>query len=247
MTDWRTLILATSASLLLAWPGLAQDEPAPTADAPVAEPAEAEPAEAAPAEAAPAEAAAAPGSGAVASRDPQNAWPLPEADACNPKGGLLAGGAGSAEDAPPSLPFAPGDVFSLEQIEVLKHYIPDFLWNQRERFFYEGMRLEIGPCFRDYGAARASTQEAGEGQRRARRPARPTKRGLRRTTSPVSPSTRADIDSRPTIPCAGTKWLWNIQHRYQGGRLPREVPDDRPRRTHRARRALRGRHCSRRS
>ena len=38
----------------------------------------------------------------------------------------------------------------LESIERLSGFLPTELWNHRELFFYEGMRLEIGPCFRDY-------------------------------------------------------------------------------------------------
>jgi hypothetical protein len=48
-------------------------------------------------------------------------------------------------DAPP-IPFGPGDSFAVNQVEVLKDFVPPFMWEYRDRFFYEGMRLEIGRC-----------------------------------------------------------------------------------------------------
>lgn len=73
-------------------------------------------------------------------------WALPPPGACDPAGGLRGWPPG--EDAPP-LPFRPGDSFALEQLERLKDYLPEALFAQRERFFYEGMRLVIGSCFAD--------------------------------------------------------------------------------------------------
>ena len=42
-------------------------------------------------------------------------WAIPKPDSCAPAGGLLAGPRGGPEDAPPTLPFSPGDVFALEE------------------------------------------------------------------------------------------------------------------------------------
>jgi hypothetical protein len=133
-------------------------------------------------------------------------WPLPSQDACSPAGGRLA--PGKAEDATP-LPFQPGDTFGVDRLAVLQSYLPAFLWQERERFFYDGMRLEIGPCFRDYappgffrqataaGAGKARLDEAG---------------GLRDYGAglPFDPAQLAADD-----PQAGLRWLWNVEHRYQ--------------------------------
>ena len=72
---------------------------------------------------------------------------VPKAGACKPEGGLRGWPLGV--DAPP-LPFAPGDNFAIDQLPLLEAYFPPQLWRERERFFYAGMRLEIGPCFADY-------------------------------------------------------------------------------------------------
>jgi hypothetical protein len=141
---------------------------------------------------------------APAAADP---WPLPPADACAPTGGRLA--PGQPEDGTP-LPFQPGDSFGIDRIAVLQKFLPPFLWDERERFFFDGMRLEIGPCFRDYsppafyrdatGAGAGKTKLDGEG-------------GLVDYGAglPFAPGSIAKDD-----PDAGLRWLWNVEHRYQG-------------------------------
>ena len=56
------------------------------------------------------------------------------------------------EDVKPGAPtFQEGDVISLDQAEKLKPFLPPEFWDNRDFFFYEGMQLEIGPSFADYG------------------------------------------------------------------------------------------------
>ncbi len=139
------------------------------------------------------------------------AWPLPEPDSCNPKGGLRTGLRTHAEDAPPALPFAPGDVFGLEAVDVLRSFLPDFLWPYRDRFFFEGMRLEIGPCFRDFHPPafyrQATEKNRGEAQLRPDGGIEGYRAG--------QPFPAEDLD--PRDPRAGDKWLWNVEFRYQAG------------------------------
>ncbi len=146
---------------------------------------------------------------AASAEAPAEAWPLPEPGACQPKGGLLAGPRATPEDAPPALPFEPGDVFELERLDTLKNFLPEFVWPHRERFFFDGMRLEIGPCFRDYGPP-AFYDEATE---KFRGQAKLTANGgLEGYTAgqPFAPVDIAEGDAR-----AGDKWLWNTEFRYQ--------------------------------
>jgi hypothetical protein len=135
-------------------------------------------------------------------------WQIPEEGACAPRGGLR--GRPFGQDAPP-VPFQSGDAFGIDRIEVLRSYLPPAMWEYRERFFYEGMRLEVGPCFRDYSPP-AFFQEA---TRAFRGQARLLENGGLADYSaglPFSPDTiRADH------PEAGLKWAWNVEHRYQGG------------------------------
>jgi hypothetical protein len=138
---------------------------------------------------------------------PAPPWQLPPADSCQPKGGLR--GAPPEGDAPP-VPFQPGDSFALERLEVLRNYLPAFLWEQRDRFFYEGMRLEIGPCFADYAPPdffqAASARHAGA--------ARLTEPGGLEGHQAGLPFAPEAID--PRDPQAGLRWAWNFELRYQG-------------------------------
>jgi hypothetical protein len=134
-------------------------------------------------------------------------WALPAPGACAPEGGLRL--ATSGEDAPP-LPFRPGDVFTVEEIEVLKDFLPPDFWAHRVRFFYEGMHLLIGPCFADYGPPEfyreATRTLVGQAQITENG-------GLKNYTAgrPFPADTIAATD-----PQAATKWAWNLEHRYQG-------------------------------
>jgi hypothetical protein len=134
-------------------------------------------------------------------------WPIPEEGSCAPKGGLL-GRPGSTEDMAP-LPFQPGDVFGVDRIDVLRGYIPEFIWENRERFFFEGMRLEIGPCFRDYSAPGFFDEATATFQGKAKLL---ENGGLADYVAglPFAPETIARDD-----PEVGLKWLWNTENRYQ--------------------------------
>ena len=134
-------------------------------------------------------------------------WALPPANSCEPEGGLR--GSWPAEDAPP-VPFREGDAFSVEQLEVLRNFLPSALWEHRERFFYEGMRLAIGACFADYGPPdffREITQQFAEKSRLLENG------GIADYTAGLPfPSDRMSPDD----PQAGQKWAWNVELRYQG-------------------------------
>lgn len=137
------------------------------------------------------------------------AWALPEEGACKPEGGLRA--AANEDASSLAFPFEPGAVVDHAKAAALERFVPAELWAHRERFFYEGMRLEIGPCFRDY-APPEFFREATDAHR-----GRATLRddgGLEGHVAglPFAPDT---ID--PADPKAGLRWAWNVQERYQGG------------------------------
>jgi hypothetical protein len=134
-------------------------------------------------------------------------WALPQPDSCQPEGGLQGWPPG--QDAPP-IPFEPGDHFAVNRVEVLKDFIPPFIWEYRDRFFYEGMRLEIGRCFADYSPPDffRSATETFAGQ------AKLTKEGgiVEYTAGlPFAPD-----HITPDDPQAGLAWAWNFELRYQG-------------------------------
>jgi hypothetical protein len=135
-------------------------------------------------------------------------WALPPESACNPPGGLAGWPPG--EDAA-GVPFQIGDSFQLTQLETLKNFLPPELWTYRERFFHEGMRLEIGACFADYGPPdfyRTATDTF-----RGRTRLLPDG-GLENYTA-GQPYPMLEIS--PDDPQAAAKWAWNVALRYQGG------------------------------
>ena len=137
---------------------------------------------------------------------PVSPWAVPP-EGCAPPGGLRAA---LSEDAPASLPFTTGDIIQYGAADVLSGFIPALIWAHRERFFYEGMRLEIGPCFRDYSPPefyRAATERfAGEVKLRE-------DGGLEGYVA-GRPFPDGAIDPRATD--AGLRWAWNAAQRYQG-------------------------------
>ena len=132
-------------------------------------------------------------------------WQLPAPHSCRPD----ASSSAVRVDAPP-FPFKTGDVIGAEQLSLLRDFIPPLLWQNREQFFFEGMRLEVGDCFADYSPP-AFFQEATEkfsGQATLL-----PNGGLENYTAglPFPPATIERDD-----PQAGLKWAWNFAHRYQG-------------------------------
>ena len=134
-------------------------------------------------------------------------WSVPAEGSCAPEGGLRGWPPG--EDAPP-VPFQTGDVLDREKARLLTNYLPTEFWTHREQFFFEGMQLEIGPCFRDYGPPPffVAATEAFRGRARLIENG-----GLEGYTAglPFAPDL---ID--PSDPLSGLKWAWNVEHRYQG-------------------------------
>ncbi len=138
-----------------------------------------------------------------------DAWPLPAAGSCQPSVGVAGGPGAKGEDVSAQVPFKSGDSFSLEQLQTLQRFLPEFLWAERERFFFEGMRLEIGPCFADYAAPGFFADATAAGSGKAKLTADGGVEGYG-AGLPFAPSGIAADDAQ-----AGEKWLWNVQQRYQ--------------------------------
>ena len=135
-------------------------------------------------------------------------WALPPpGGSCNPPGGLAGWPPG--EDAA-GVPFQMGDTFQLSRLETLKNFLPPELWAYRERFFHEGMRLEIGACFADYGPPEFYRAASETFRDRARLL---PNGGIENYTA-GQPFPMLEI--APDDPAAGAKWAWNVALRYQG-------------------------------
>ncbi len=51
----------------------------------------------------------------------------------------------AAVDALPSMPIKEGDTIEFDQLEQIQNYLPPPFWENRECFFFEGMKLEQRP------------------------------------------------------------------------------------------------------
>ncbi len=144
--------------------------------------------------------------GLLAGSTSASVWDVPAPGACSANRGVVE--LGAAADSSP-LPFHPGQVVSFEQLEVLRDFVPSVLWTYRERFFYEGMTLEIGPCFRDYSPPAfyqdATSKLSGSATLNDGGGLEGYAAGL-----PFPPETIG-----PKDPDAGIRWAWNFQKRYQ--------------------------------
>ena len=133
-------------------------------------------------------------------------WAVPPEGACAPSGGLRVA---PGDDADAPFPFATGEALALPQIETLRRFLPRPLWEYRERFFYEGMRLEVGPCYRDYSPPAFFQDVTARATPRATLTSDGGLEGWRAGLA-FPP---AAID--PADPQAGAKWAWNAATRYQ--------------------------------
>jgi hypothetical protein len=141
----------------------------------------------------------------LAAAGPSLAEPPPEGR-CPDVGGGATGARGDSGEAM----LREGDVLRLEDLMSLAQLFPEEIWNFREAFFYEGMRMEIGHCHRRYPVAdfyrdatarfAAGVSLDGDGNLEGYVAGLPF---------PAERIAQGD-------PAAAVKWAWNFQHRYRG-------------------------------
>ncbi len=149
--------------------------------------------------------------GAASPDTPQRAaWAIPAQDDCS-AGGTLA--SGPFQDAAPPLPFMPGQTLGSEQLDALRVYLPPEIWEHRDRFFFQGMQIEIGPCFRNYEPPdffwKATATHSGKVRLLENGGLENHEAGL-----PFPPG-QIEVGEKS----AGQKWAWNFQRRYRAGGL----------------------------
>jgi len=108
-------------------------------------------------------------------------------------------------------PFQEGDVVTFDQIQKLEPYLPPEFWAHRDFFLYEGMRLEIGPAYRDYSPA-------PEYQEATATFADQSKIGPDDSLESYvagQPFPMDEIDCA-NDPQAGVKIAWNFDYRWEG-------------------------------
>lgn len=136
---------------------------------------------------------------------PSIPWEIPAEGACTSVGLLRP--TETTDAAPPQ----PGAVVTIEGLPELRPYLPPEVWALRDRFFYEGMKLEVGPCFRDYGPPEFF-REATE---RFRGQAELSDKGVLENYTAGLPFPPDAID--PANSRAGLEWAWNAAAAYAAG------------------------------
>lgn len=146
------------------------------------------------------------GAALAATPGPAGASSLPAEGACP---AITGAGAAGSDDAT-GIPLREGTAIGMGDLLLIRELLPPEIWKYRDVFFYEGMRLEIGPCFRRYPAGQwydaATAANAGKARLDEKGNLRDHVAGL-----PFPPET---ID--PGDPRAGAKWAWNVELRYRG-------------------------------
>jgi hypothetical protein len=124
----------------------------------------------------------------------------------------LAAPALAQEDAGVTGPaFKEGDVITFDRLDSLKQYLPPEFWSNRDFFFYEGMRLEVGPFYRDYPPA-AEYQAATE-QFKGQARIGPDDSLENFTAGQPFPIDEIDCKGDPQ---AGTKIIWDFDYAWEG-------------------------------
>ena len=88
--------------------------------------------------------------------------------------------------------------------------LPAEVWRNREVFFHDGMRMEVGPCHRRYPVGEAYLQAT---QRFAPQSKLDDEGNLEGNVAGL-PFPPDGID--PKAEDAGIRWAWNVERRYRG-------------------------------
>ena len=117
-----------------------------------------------------------------------------------------------AEDAGATVPsFEEGDIITFEDAAKLRPFLPEEFWDNRDFFFYEGMKMEIGPTNADYSEPpvyKAAT-ERFRGQPRIG----PDNSLENFTAGQPFPMDEIDCANDPQ---AGVKIMWNFAYQWRG-------------------------------
>lgn len=103
-----------------------------------------------------------------------------------------------------------GMVLGIQDLLALQDLLPPEVWSHREAFFFEGMRMEVGPCHRRYPVPAFYSEATLAHWESVRLDDDGNLRGY--VAGLPFPTDRID----PAAPDAGTRWAWNLEHRYRG-------------------------------
>lgn len=109
-----------------------------------------------------------------------------------------------------SVPLHEGMVLGAQHLFLLKNLLPPEVWAQRQIFFFEGMRMEIGPCHRRYPVPDFYREATEKFRGKARVDAEGNLRDY--VAGLPFPPDAIDVGE----PDAALRWAWNLEHRYVG-------------------------------
>ncbi len=104
-----------------------------------------------------------------------------------------------------------GSFIGFDSVEMLKDFLPTEFWAHRDFFFFPGMKLEIGPEFRDYTPPEVYKNATKAFSNQVRLGDDGTLRDFRAGQPFPANSVSCEEDSD-----AGVKNIWNFVHRWQG-------------------------------
>jgi hypothetical protein len=103
----------------------------------------------------------------------------------------------------------PGQRIDLQGLERLESYLPREVWERRDAFFFEGMRLEIGPCHRRYRPAPYFEEASSANAGRVSIDENGGLVGYPGIGLPFPTESIAD-----DAPDAGQRWAWDYRYRW---------------------------------
>ena len=106
-------------------------------------------------------------------------------------------------------PFKPGEQLPFSQWERLRGWLPEEVWERRDQFFFEGMQLEIGPCYRRYPVPKYFEDATRANAGRAKVDGDGNLIDYSGSGLPFPTDSIAD-----DAPDAALRWAWNYRYRY---------------------------------
>jgi len=97
-----------------------------------------------------------------------------------------------------------------EGLRALQSLLPSEIWRHREKFFFEGMLMEIGPCHRRYPLPKFYSEATAQHANKVELDA---EGNLANYVAGI-PFPQASID--PAEDLAATRWAWNLEKRFRG-------------------------------
>lgn len=148
--------------------------------------------------------------GAALASAPARAGLPAEGDCPTVTGGVVTDEQGRPRDAA-SVTLKEGMVLGIENLLVLRELLPTEIWSHRDVFFFEGMRMEVGPCHRRY-------VEPGFLKEATARFAKDVSLDARGNLSGYTAGVPFPPDAiDPEAEDAAQRFAWNLALRFAGG------------------------------